>query len=186
MSVTVTAPSPLHRFDAETYERIAASGALEDVRVELIDGFIVDMSPIGTDHDELVSRLTRHLISGDGVLRVQSSLRAAADSTLQPDLALVEHGSYMDHHPRTALLVVEVAASSLRLDGGSKAKLYARAGVPLYWVVKVEARAVEVMSEPEEGAYRERATYHADRPPTQVPAPLPGVEPLDVPSLFAP
>lgn len=140
MAVTVTAPSPLHRFDAETYERIAASGALEDVRVELIDGLIVDMSPIGPDHDELVSRLNRHLIAADAVVRVQSSLRCSADSTPQPDLALVEQGSYMTHHPRTALLVVEVAASSLRLDGGSKARLYAAAGIPLYWIVDVGDR----------------------------------------------
>src|SRR5271155_5012744 len=105
-------------------------------------------------------------------LAVQLPLEADARSEPEPDLALTEGELSFDHHPRTAALVVEVAVTSQRKDRGRKADVYARAGMPLYWLVDVPAKAVEVRSDPGPEGYRRCEIY---RPGTQVPSPAEGV-----------
>ena len=77
---------------------------------------------------------------------------------------------------------MEVSVSTHKLDRGSKAKLYARAGVPVYWVVDVPARSVEVYSHPQQGGYRDCEVYVRG---ALVPSPAPGVDGLDLVALFA-
>jgi Uma2 family endonuclease len=84
-------------------------------------------------------------------------------------------------HPRTALLAVEVSASSRETDRVVKARLYARAGVPTYWIVDVPSRAVEVHSDPGADGYRRCETYGVGE---RVPSPAAGVAELDVTELF--
>lgn len=179
--VTVTLPSAPHRLDAETYERIVRSGALEGAHVELLDGVVVDMTPAIELHDELITRLNRYLVAADATLRVQMGLRVADDSIPEPDLALVDRGDYSQRRPSAALLVVEVALSSRELDQGRKAELYAGARIPTYWVVDGNERAVDALSEPGATGYQRRQTY---RWGTHVPAPVAGLDPLDVAALF--
>jgi Uma2 family endonuclease len=171
-----------HRFDAETYGRIVESGALDDQRVELIDGRIVDMSPQTSEHSAVIAWLT-HLMAGREVfLRVQLPLHVAPDSVPEPDLAITDTEPSADRHPTTALLVVEVAVSSHALDRGRKAELYAAAGVPEYWVVDVSGRSVEVHREPRPaGGYGTVTVHKGD---DELTPPVAGIAPFTVERLL--
>jgi hypothetical protein len=103
---------PLHRFDVETYGRMAETGALDGEPLELLEGWLVDMSPQNPDHAAVIARLTRHLAHAQAWLHVQLPLEIPPGSVPEPDLALVAERPSSKQHPRTALLVVEVAVSS--------------------------------------------------------------------------
>jgi Uma2 family endonuclease len=145
------------------YEELVRRGALDEARVELIEGRIVSMSPIGQEHVYSVSRLARLLIQALGddraQVRVQGPLIAPNESEPEPDVAVVAPGDYLDAHPQTALLVIEVAESSLSRDR-DKARLFAAAGVTEYWIVNLRAGCVEVYREPGAQGYA-KVTRHA-------------------------
>lgn len=182
MATQALTPLPLHRLDVETYSRMVDSGALEGEPVELLEGWLVDVSPQSPDHAAVITRLTRHLARAQAWLQVQLPLEIPPNSVPEPDLALVE-GRSPGRHPHTALLVVEVAVSSHAIDRGLKARLYALAGVPTYWLIDVPGEIVEVRTEPGPDGYRACETY---RMGASVPSPSPGVADLDVGSLFEP
>lgn len=122
-----------------------------DDRVELIDGEVIEMSPIGTRHAACVSRLAHLLmpLAGDWmIVRVQLPIQIGEMSEPQPDLALLRWRDdfYADHHPMPpdVFLVVEVADTSLRHDLLRKAPLYIAGGVPEVWVVDLVAEVVHV------------------------------------------
>ena len=149
---------PLRRVE---YERLVAEGAFDDERVELLGGVIVEMSPRDPRHDFAIERLTLRLIElarGRASVRPQLSFVASDDSVPEPDLALVPVADYGAAHPTSALLVIEVSNASLRKDRSIKAEIYARAGVPEYWVVDLAGRCVEVRTEPRDGVYAQLAT----------------------------
>jgi Uma2 family endonuclease len=115
----------------------------------------------------------------------QLPLTLPDDSEPEPDLAIVraEDAQSREHHPRTALLVIEVAGDSLRLERGSKAALYARAGIPEYWIVNLADSTVEVHREPDAstGSYRAKTVVPSGQ---QLPASsVPGLT-IDVAALF--
>lgn len=118
------------RITLDEYHRIVEAGILgEDEHVELIDGMLVAMTPQGRAHARVIQRLTRLLVRtlGDDLeVLPQLPLTLPDDSEPEPDLAVVraEDAQSGEHHPRTALLVIEVAGDSLRLDRGSKAALF--------------------------------------------------------------
>jgi Uma2 family endonuclease len=171
----------LHRLDAETYGQIVASGALSEERVELIDGLIIDMSPNSPLHAQIVRRLTQHFRFVEGwALSVQLPLEVAADCVPEPDVALVVEPTSAREHPDSARLVVEVAVSSIKLDRGRKAELYAAAGVQEYWIVDVERLAVEVCEAPNGDRYeRVRVLRSGDALPA-----IGGAPALPVDALF--
>lgn len=150
------------RFTADEYERMGTLGIFrEDERLELIDGEIVEMAPIGHRHGACVSQLNERLVIGvrdRALVWVHGPARLGVDSVPEPDLALLRRGSYRSGSPRPAdvLLVVEIAESSLRYDRTTKLRLYARAGVREYWVVSVAGEWIEVYRSPGGDAYRER------------------------------
>ncbi len=160
-----TAATP-HRFDVDDYYRMAEAGILSAKdRVELIEGEIVDMAPIGSEHGGRVNRLNR-LVSqavADGrvIVSIQNPLRLDRRNEPQPDLMLLRPRAddYASSHPTAAdvLLLVEVADSSLAYDRGPKLALYARYGVPEVWVVDLAGRAVEICREPSPEGYAERS-----------------------------
>jgi Uma2 family endonuclease len=136
---------PLYRrklFTREEYDRIAEKGLFEGQRIELVEGEILCMSPIGTKHNVVVN-LADEVLSGvfDGgfAVRVQSSFVVPGETELEPDVAVVPGRArdYLLRHPDAAALIVEVAETSLAYDTSIKASLYARAGVPDYWVLDV-------------------------------------------------
>lgn len=150
------------RIKRAEYDRLAALGFFEGERVELIQGTVIEMAPIGPPHSEVVNLLMEHLVgglAGMARVRVQQPFLAADDSEPEPDVAVVPPGSYASAHPDRAFLVVEVAESSLKYDRETKASLYALSGVPEYWVVDVSGRTVEVFTDPFDGGYRKTARF---------------------------
>jgi Uma2 family endonuclease len=180
---TQTAPAfPIHLLDVETYNRMVASGALEGESVELLEGFLVEMmSPHSTDHAAVIEELTRHFAAAQARLRAQLPLEVPPNSMPEPDLALVAAKPPPGSHPHTALLVVEVSVSSHRIDRDEKARLYAKAEIPTYWLVDVPGKVIEVRTEPGPGGYGRCEIYSTGM---TVPAPDPGVADLDVGGLL--
>jgi Uma2 family endonuclease len=165
---------PLRR---EEYERMVAAGFFRDERVELLRGVVIEMSPQNTPHADLIEGLTQLLLPplvGRANVRVQLPFAAGDDSMPEPDLAIVTAGRHMHAHPDRAFLIIEVADSSLRLDRQEKAEIYARAGVPEYWVVNVAERIIERHAEPAGGTYARITPFR--RGETLSPLAFPDVE----------
>ena len=148
-------------FTADEFERMAEAGVFDpEERLELIDGEIVEMSPVGPGHGAAVAILNKHLVIGVGdraVVWCQSSARMELRSVPQPDLALLRPRSYRRANPtpEDIVLIVEVAESSLAYDRTRKLRLYAAAGIKEYWVAGVDGEWVEVHRSPAGQAYRE-------------------------------
>jgi Uma2 family endonuclease len=182
MATAASTEMPLHRLDLETYERMVASGALEGAHLELLDGLLVRVSPQSPAHAAVVEALTEHFAGSGLCMRVQLPLRIPPDCEPEPDIALLEERPPAGAHPSTALLVVEVAVTSHRLDRGRKAERYAQAAIPSYWLVDVPGRAVEVRTQPGAHGY-ERCEIYPEG--SVMPAPLDGAESLDTAALLA-
>ena len=183
MATQVVSQLPIHRLDVDTYNDIVESGALDGRPVELIEGLIVDMmSPQGVSHAEVIEALTDHFAPADARVRVQLPFRVPPDSMPEPDIAVLAEKPPRGRHPSEAVLVVEVAVSSLEIDRGAKADLYARGDVPVYWLVDVPGKLVEVRSEPRPDGYLRCEIYAAG---SLVASPVLGAADLDVTELFA-
>jgi Uma2 family endonuclease len=144
---------PLRRDD---YDRLVEAGVFEGEPIELLEGFLVQMSPEGPTHVFVIDQLTELLVSalaGRYLVRIGHPLALGERSEPEPDVAVVDRGDYRRAHPRTALLVIESASSSRRQDLGFKAQLYARHGIPEYWVVDLDAAQVVVHTEPRPDGY---------------------------------
>jgi Uma2 family endonuclease len=131
-------------------------GFFRGERVELVEGIVVRMSPIGPAHASAVQRLMELLLPrllGRATVRTQQPFVASDDSEPEPDVAVVPGGRYAERHPDAALLIVEVAESSLEYDRQTKGPLYAASRVGEYWVVDLVGRAVEVYTNPAHGGY---------------------------------
>ena len=157
----VTATVEAHRWTREKYETAAAAGAFDGERVELVDGVIYDRPRQSPRHATGVSKahIALEAVFRDGYdVRSQGPLALGAESMPEPDVAVVvgEPDDYRKAHPTTALLVVEVSAASELHDRNRKAALYARAGIPEYWMVNLVRDCVEVHRDPVDGAYRTR------------------------------
>jgi len=149
------------RISADRYQKMVAAGVLTKYdRVELIDGDMINMAPIGTQHSAATARLTRLFVLSAGDAAIVSpggSIKLGEYSVPQPDLMLLKpRDDYYSAQIPTAsdvLLLVEISDSSLAFDQGAKRALYARHGVSEYWVVDVMGRRVYVYSEPAADAY---------------------------------
>lgn len=162
MAVEVVAPTR-RRFTRAEYYRMAEVGILgEDDRVELIEGEIVEMCPIGRRHVAFVGNLgqllTVRLVSR-ALVFVQSPVVLTEDTEPQPDLAVVRRRAVpykeREAHADDVLLLIEVADSSLAYDRTTKLRLYAAAGIPEYWIVDCTGEAVEISRDPGPEGYRE-------------------------------
>jgi Uma2 family endonuclease len=148
----------VHRMSADDYHRLIDSGSLdEDTRIELIDGLLLDMSPKSPAHENVIAALADYL--HDELDRGRYQVRVGAplsigDSEPEPDLVVIERGTPQPYHPGTAALVIEVAVSSQRRDLRTKPAIYARAGVPRYWVVDVDGGRAVAHTDPADGSYR--------------------------------
>jgi Uma2 family endonuclease len=139
-------------------------GIFEGERVELLYGVIIRMSPKGPEHESALERLTEIFVPrvvGRGTVRIQSAFAASDGSEPEPDLAIVPRGDYRKEHPSRALLIVEVADSSLKYDRTEKAALYAESGVPEYWIVNVRDHVIEVHGEVVRDAYTRITPYRS-------------------------
>ena len=145
-----------YRFTVDQYHQMDKAGIFSpDCRVELIDGEIFEMSPINPWHSGVVNRLVHRFVRGLGdraVVHVQNPTIVDRHSEPQPDLMLLKprEDFYGTAHPipSDALLVVEVAETSLAHDRLRKLPLYAKRRVSEVWVVNRRADAIEVFREP--------------------------------------
>jgi Uma2 family endonuclease len=150
-------------FTREEYHRMGEVGILKrSDRVELIKGEIVEMSPIGRRHYAFVNNLNHllvHRLAGRAMVAVQGPIVLADDTEPEPDLAVIRKRAvpYKEREAfaEDALLLIEVAESSLAYDRSTKLRLYAEAGIQEYWVVDCAAESVEVHRTPESGRYRD-------------------------------
>lgn len=151
-----------HKLTVEAYHRMGAAGVFAPAaRVELIQGEVVDMAPIGSKHASVVRRLNQRLGMAAGpraVVAVQDPIQLDTSTEPQPDLALLRPRAdfYSERHPLPAevLLIIEVADTTLRYDRDVKVPLYAQAEIPEVWLVDVDARSVTIHRDPANGVYR--------------------------------
>jgi Uma2 family endonuclease len=155
------------RFTADEFHRMGEAGILsEDVRVELINGEIVKRTPIGSQHASCVRRLDRWLqrwLGDELVVSAQQPVKIGTDGEPVPDIAILRPRAddYGDSHPTAAdaLMLIEVADSSVMFDRNVKRRLYADAGIPEYWVIDLPRRCVAVFRSPEGRDYAEQRDY---------------------------
>ncbi len=141
-----------YRFTVKDYHRMAEADIFDpEARVELLDGEVVEMSPIGTSHGACVDRVAQEVVLALGrraIVRVQGAIQIGEFSEPQPDLAVLlpRADFYLDQQPMPPdiLLAVEVADSSLRYDLVRKAPFYLAAGVPEVWVIDLTGRVLHV------------------------------------------
>lgn len=158
MAVHVASDLPIHPLSVDDVQRMVEAGILgEDDRVELIDGVLVEVSPQGPRHAHAVRRLIAMAVPAAAAagLEVAPQVPVLVESRFslpEPDLAITPPGT-PDRHSAQAVLVVEVALSSLRFDLDRKARLYAEAGVPEYWVLDLAAGEMVVHRGPSPGGY---------------------------------
>jgi Uma2 family endonuclease len=151
-----------HAISAEEYLRMGEAGVFApEARMELIEGEIIEVAPVGSPHAGTVAILTRLLVEAAGqraVVWTQNPLVLGERSVPQPDLALLKlrADSYTRSHPKPAdvLLVIEVSDTTLEFDLRTKVPLYARAGIAEAWVVDLQARALRVFRDPDASGYR--------------------------------
>lgn len=151
-----------HLFDVHEYHRMAEVGLLaEDVRVELIEGEIIEMSPIASSHAGTVRRTTallNRLLGRTVIISVQDPIRLNDFSEPQPDLAVLKprEDFYSRAHPTASdvLAAIEVSDTSLQYDRNVKLPLYARSGIPEVWLIVLHKGVVEIHSQPKGGKYQ--------------------------------
>ena len=157
-----------HRFTRADYHEMARTGILKaDTRVELIDGDIIEMNPIGRPHRTCVNRLTDIFVPNvraTAIVQVQASIPLGDHGEPEPDLALLRrrddfYATGDEETPEDILLVVEVADSSERYDRRTKAPLYARFGIRELWIVDLNRNRITRYLEPTPDGYKTTRIY---------------------------
>ena len=172
---------PRRKLDVAQYHRMGEAGIFRDrERVELIEGELIQMAPIGSGHSGAVNGTNRALIRAVGdqaIVSVHGPVRLGDYSEPEPDFMLLRprDDDYRSKTPvaEDVLLLIEVSQSSLRYDRSVKLALYARHGIAEVWIVDLAANAVEWFRLPEGESYAE--TGRARRGETLTPALLPDV-----------
>lgn len=167
-STDVQQPVRRHKLSVEDFHKLGEAGVLhEDSRVELIEGELIDMAPIGSPHAGTVNRLVS-LFSGavtSEVVHVQNPITLDDYSEPQPDLAVLKPCAdfYRAALPTASdvLLLIEVSDTTLAYDRGPKLDLYSRHGIEDVWIVNLADRQLEVFRNPSPEGYRARSQYGA-------------------------
>ncbi|MEE9345444.1 MAG: Uma2 family endonuclease [Methylococcales bacterium] len=179
----------LHPISVADYQRMAEAGILDiDTRVELIEGEIIDMVPIGSPHAAIVNRLTRELVrqaENSALVSVQNPIILGDYSEPEPDLVLLKPkaNDYQDALPQAEdiLLLIEVADSTLNYDRKIKAPLYARFGIFEFWLINLPQQSVTLFQKPLQDQFSIATTLMA--PKILTPLLLPHIN-LDLGQLF--
>ena len=189
------APEPLtphrYRLTVTEYHRLGENGIFdEDSRVEMIEGDLIVMPPIGEQHaskTRLLNRLFSLQVGDTAIVDVQNPVALDAHSEPQPDMVLLKPRPdfYESAHPRPedVLLLIEVSDSTLRYDRDTKVPLYAKAGIPEVWLLDVAGQRLEIYRRPSPEGYRE--IRYPEATENIAPVLLPELS-LSVASLFIP
>lgn len=190
MDVDLEAQRPRHRFTVTEYYQLGEFSILNpDARVELIEGDIIEMPPIGPPHASIVSHLSKVLVqavANTAEVRIQSPIHLSDRDEPQPDLCLVQPAdSYYQRHPEPAdvLLAIEVADSSVTYDRVEKGRLYSRSSIPEYWLVDIPAARIEIYRSPGPEGYSNK--QELTRGDTVAPLAIPDLL-LDVADILGP
>ncbi len=163
MTATAAAPTattPRRLFNVHEYHQMAEAGILdEDERIELIEGEIVEMSPVGGPHIKRINDVTKLLnrsLDDRAEVSPQNPVRLNDRSEPMPDIAVLRYRGDDEDVPVVGdvLVLIEISVSSLRRDLGWKLALYARAGIPEVWVFDVNGQCLLRHAEPSDGQYR--------------------------------
>ncbi len=144
----------IRRWTRQEYDSLVAAGFFPpEERLELVEGELLRMTPQGSGHATTVSLVENALRTAFGLdytIRVQMPLALDPDSEPEPDVAVVVGSprDYREAHPCTAVLTVEVADTTLSHDRERKIRLYARAGIPEYWILNLIDRCLEIYRQP--------------------------------------
>lgn len=142
-----------HLWTRSEYYKMAEAGLFNAKRVELIEGWVIEMAPMGSPHITAVT-LTgdtlRRAFGAGYFVRTQGPMDLGEVSEPEPDVAIIagDVRDYKNVHPKTAILIIEVAETSLTYDRAEKASLYAKAGILDYWIVNLIDRRLEVRRRP--------------------------------------
>jgi Uma2 family endonuclease len=173
---------PIYRLSVEQYQAMIDAGILaEDDPVELLEGWLVQKMTKNPPHmvaTGLLLDLFPRILPAGWFLTMQDPI-TLADSLPEPDAAVIRGArrDYLERHPSAAdvAFIVEVADTTLDQDQNFKKRLYARAGIPVYWIANLVERKVEVYTDPtgpaDEPDYRKRKDY---RPAEEIPIELNG------------
>ena len=154
-------------FSVDDYYAMAEAGILtHDERVELIDGEITEMSPIGSRHASAIyslEYLVPSQLGGRAIAGAQNPLRLRGHVEVQPDFMILKlrDDFYASSHPgpEDVLLLIEVSDSTLDFDRNVKLEMYANAGIPEVWIANIPERVVEVYTDPVNGVYTNRQVF---------------------------
>ena len=157
-----------YRFTTEEYHQMGEAGILsEEMRVELINGVIVEMSPSKSPHAGVVKILGKILnkrLGEEYIISIQDPINIEPYSEPEPDLAVLVYRKdfYTKSHPtpKEVILVIEVADTSLEKDRQAKLPLYAEAGIAEVWIINLQDKQVEIYREPGNGAYIKSTICH--------------------------
>lgn len=160
-----------HLISIEEYRKMGETGIFKpDARVELIEGEIFDMTPIGSKHASTVTRLTEHFtegLRGKAIVTVQNPITLGVQSEPQPDLAVLKtrEDYYATAHPGPGdiLLLIEVADTTATYDREIKVPLYARHEIREVWLIDLERKRTEVYHGPHAGEYRHLDYYQKEQ-----------------------
>lgn len=155
-----------HQLTVDQYYRMAEAGLLSPGdRVELIEGEIIDMAPIGSEHASTLRTLAElfsDALSKRAIISIQDPIRLDDHSEPEPDLALLRRRAdrYKHAHPSASdvLLVVEVSQTSLHYDHEIKLPLYAKHGIPEVWIIDLDAGQLHLFCDPQEGRFAKEMT----------------------------
>ncbi|MGV0025720.1 Uma2 family endonuclease [Phormidesmis priestleyi] len=155
------------KWTIEDYHKMIESGILDDRRVELLNGEIVEMSPERESHAHLSTRSAdylRELLQDRVRIRAGKPITLPDNSEPEPDIAIVQPlgDVYFEHHPypENIFWLIEFSNSSLAKDMEIKSKIYAKAGIPEYWVVNLKKMQLTVFRDPIDGKYQSQTTLN--------------------------
>lgn len=162
----MTAPITLAKWTLEQYHQMIAAGILNDQRVELLHGEIIEMAPEGEPHafySRTNAKYLEQLLGNRAeVLQGKSITIPATQSEPEPDIAIVQPlgREYLQHHPypENVFWLIEYANTSLKKDTAPKAQAYATAKIPEYWVVNLQKMELIVMRHPQQSEYTTQTT----------------------------
>jgi Uma2 family endonuclease len=165
---SVIAPVHKHLTDINEWQKIGEANIFPpESRLELINGEIIEMSPIGSNHAGHLKRITNLLtilVAGKAIVSVQDPLQLGELSEPEPDFMLLKPNAdfYSSHHPIAddVLLLIEVADSSLIYDQHQKLRLYALHNIPEYWLLNLNDNCLEVYRKPKGEVYAEKTTLY--------------------------
>lgn len=163
------AQPPRHLITVEAYHKMGEAGIFSpEERVELIEGEVIDMAPIGSEHAGTVKKLNElfaYALHGKAIVAVQGPVALGHLSEPEPDLAVLQmrEDYYRLQHPgpEDILLLIEVADTTARYDREVKVPLYARHGIPEVWLIDLKEGRLEVYSGSERGEYRHVDYYRS-------------------------